>query len=756
MILSLPVAFGFGNLAVLGWLAAAAAPILIHLWMRHTHRETRWAAMEFLREAIKRNARRLKLQQWLLLAVRTLALLLLVLAAAKPYLSSWNLLTGTPRTHHLLVLDASMSMQLDSGGESVFSRAKRLAQNIVDEAPTGDLFSLHVLDDSQQDAESGAIGGPASDAKRVSALLAALEPSFSTATLSTTLESLGDATTEAKANRRDLAAQEVLFFTDLASHTWQPAAETGGVTKQLQQLAGQAKLTVIDVGAAKPVNVSVSDLCLAGALATTVEALTLECEVVNHGDEPVTNLLVQLVADGVNVDEQSLSLAAGGSSTVAFDARLPEAGWRSLTVRTTGDQLTADDQAHLALDVRRQVRALLVEGAPQAARYLRHALDPGGDRTSPIEAIVAPESALLDTLLEDFDCVFLCNVARITSDERGMLDRYVRRGGLLVLFMGERILPEIYNEVLAGDRHANRAIATVTPLLHMRQAPAAELTQAAADTLDDAETTLLPASIGAPESSTTVGVDPLDYRHPIASAFRGSERAGLLSTPVWRYFHLTPTADAEVALALPSGDPLLVTATRGRGVVAMFATAASLDTVDSATSQSWTMLPAWPSFLPIVRELVAYGLSESRGHTSRKVGESLGATLPDSWAEGAIQITRPDGRRDSAPVVRTERGVEWSYASTDTPGVYSVSSASATEPIIQIAVNVPSAESTLSQVDIGSLPAELEVRTSSDAGNSQLEEMLAGASLHRGLLYAVLALLLIESVMAWGFSGRVA
>ena len=70
---------------MLGWLAAAAAPLLIHLWSRHRFREAPWAAMQFLLAAMRKNARRLQLQQWLLLAVRTLLIALVVLAVAEPY-----------------------------------------------------------------------------------------------------------------------------------------------------------------------------------------------------------------------------------------------------------------------------------------------------------------------------------------------------------------------------------------------------------------------------------------------------------------------------------------------------------------------------------------------------------------------------------------------------------------------------------------------------------------------------------------------
>ena len=78
-------AFGFLNLPMLGWLAAAAAPILIHLWARRHYRQAPWAAMEFLLAAIRRHTRRMFFEQWLLLAIRTAIIVLLVLAVAGLY-----------------------------------------------------------------------------------------------------------------------------------------------------------------------------------------------------------------------------------------------------------------------------------------------------------------------------------------------------------------------------------------------------------------------------------------------------------------------------------------------------------------------------------------------------------------------------------------------------------------------------------------------------------------------------------------------
>ena len=69
----------FANPLMLWGLAGASLPILIHLLNRRKFREERWAAMRFLLAAIRKNQRRVRIEQWLLLAIRTLIILLAAL-----------------------------------------------------------------------------------------------------------------------------------------------------------------------------------------------------------------------------------------------------------------------------------------------------------------------------------------------------------------------------------------------------------------------------------------------------------------------------------------------------------------------------------------------------------------------------------------------------------------------------------------------------------------------------------------------------
>src|SRR3954467_11764650 len=80
-----PLAVGF----VTPWFFAAgfvlaSIPIIIHILNRRRFKTVNWAAMEFLLRALRRNRRRLRFEQWLLLAVRCCVLALLGVALARP------------------------------------------------------------------------------------------------------------------------------------------------------------------------------------------------------------------------------------------------------------------------------------------------------------------------------------------------------------------------------------------------------------------------------------------------------------------------------------------------------------------------------------------------------------------------------------------------------------------------------------------------------------------------------------------------
>src|SRR6476620_10558438 len=74
--------FGFCESTLLAGAGAVSVPVIIHLLNRRRFRIVTWAAMRFLLAAQKQNSRRMRIEQLILLAVRTLMVLLLVAAMA--------------------------------------------------------------------------------------------------------------------------------------------------------------------------------------------------------------------------------------------------------------------------------------------------------------------------------------------------------------------------------------------------------------------------------------------------------------------------------------------------------------------------------------------------------------------------------------------------------------------------------------------------------------------------------------------------
>src|SRR6185503_19486499 len=112
------VAIGFATPAIFATGAALAAiPIIIHILNRRRFKTVQWAAMEFLLRALRKNRRRIRFEQWLLLAVRCCVLLFLGLALARPLGCEDTTLASLAARRaglHVFIIDNSYSMMYEA------------------------------------------------------------------------------------------------------------------------------------------------------------------------------------------------------------------------------------------------------------------------------------------------------------------------------------------------------------------------------------------------------------------------------------------------------------------------------------------------------------------------------------------------------------------------------------------------------------------------------------------------------------------
>jgi hypothetical protein len=703
----------FGSFGMLGWAVAAALPVLIHLWSRRRYGRERWAAMTFLLAALRKNARRIQLEQWLLLAVRTGILLLFATALADPQSSALSLLAGAQphgATHTVLVLDGSYSMDYRQGGQSLFAAAKERARQLVEAGQEGDGSTLILMSEPPRTV----IAQPAFDRQDVLAELDDLELVHAGASLPATLASIDAVLRQAAERQPRLTESRVVFFTDLQQATWREASSPD-CRRRLARLEKLATLELVDLGEPGANNLAIARLEIDQPLVAAHTDVQIQADIQSFSREDRPPQAVEVLVDGERVADERVQVPALGRASVAVKHRFDVPGEHIVEVQLADDALPLDNHRWLSVPVAESIRVLLVGGRPGETRELALALAPQKQARGPIQVVEANESRLVEEDLAKFDCVFLCNIGRFSSQEANLLGRYVRGGGGLVVFVGDQVQPQNYNELLGGDEQSR----------------------------------LLPATLDRPAALGMYRLNPLEYAHPIVAPFRGFEQAGLLTTPIWKYIHATPAAGAKTALAFENGEAAIVTATIGRGRSILVTTAAAPDSVDRATNPPtpWNALAAWPSFPPLVQEMLRFAIAGRSEGRNVLVGEELTGTLPATAAnDQSAMLSGPGGLSERLPLKMDRGEARYSFDQTARSGVYEVRSADA---VRRFAVNVKERESDLTRVDAALLPPELHHEATLGDTSGEMFASSKAASRFRWLLGAVLVLLVVEPCLAW-------
>lgn len=697
----------------------AVAPILIHLWNRQQFQRVRWAAMRQLLDAMQKHAQRFEFEQWLLLAVRVLILLLAALALTDPSFSCRDggldsSLARRPREHTVLVLDGSFSMAWERQGQTLWEQAKQAAVERVRAAVQGDAFTLVVMEDPPRTI----IGEPAFASDDVIAELEALRLRHTSAALAPALDAALDCVRTARQSREDLQRHRIVVLSDLGANTWQALSEPA---VQERLTAEEVQWEVVPLDRPDAGNLAATRLAPLDPYVVAGELAAFEATIENYAGTPRDKVSATFWIDGEQVEQKLVDLPADGPATVAFTHRFEYGGQRWVEVRVPDDPLPLDNRRCRIVSVRDALRVLCVEGAPRSAYFVARALRPDEASESRILPETVLETALLEVDLSQYDAVALTNVARVGADEAAVLRDFVDHGGGLLLFLGDQVRADSYNAALFEDE-ARR---------------------------------LLPGRLLQRAGGDDLSLDPLDYQHPIVAPYRGFESAGLLSTPIWTYLQVEPTSAAETALAIGGGDPLILTEEIGRGRVVLFTTAASTESVvrGEGPPRPWTWMPKWSSFGPLVQESLAWSLAQRDAGQNVTVGEPLAIRLPGGGVrEPRVAVEMPDGERRWTTLDVAGNALTGAFEATWRRGVYTAESNEAA--VSRFAVNLPVAESDPERLEAAQLPPAMQASTAPTVGLGSGQPVATEWELFRWLLAAVFGLLLVELALAWFFGSR--
>jgi hypothetical protein len=206
-----------------------------------------------------------------------------------------------------------------------------------------------------------------------------------------------------------------------------------------------------------------------------------------------------------------------------------------------------------------------------------------------------------------------------------------------------------------------------------------------------------------------------------------------------------------VALGFDGGDPAIVEEVIDRGRSILVATEGSLSSIDGASRQPWTTMPAWPSFVPLVQEILALAVRGQMTHRNVEVGQAIGESLDAQAARATIHVINPLGAREEVRVSLDAQAARWTYGDTLTSGVYRAELTAPAKVEEAFAVNVDTAESDLTKLAPDELPKEFKIYGKQGLDESEAPQISTRSGLHKYLLYGVLGLLFSETFLAWWF-----
>ncbi len=410
----------FLNPLYLFGLAAAALPILIHLFTRRRPREVRFPSLEFLSEVNQSEIRRLKLKQWLLLLLRTLAVAALALAMSRPALKGNTATGGRAATTVVVLLDQSGSMQATTRGGTRFTEARRAAEDLLTTLGPQDELLLVPYDDAPHPVSPR----PLADVPRLRAALQALDPGARTTDHHAAFAFAARALAESHALNRELfwlSDFQQAGFTDANGAT--PPLETGAAPWDA------ARAYLMPFAPPTTPNAALTDVQLAPSEQGGALAVTARAEGVTAGDLAVE---VKDADGGASLGRGFLSMPERGeASTLVPLTAVPERGG---VAELPADALPLDDRRVFASGRAGRLRVLLREdGGP---RPLQLALEAGGEGSGLAVTTVSPEE--LPAKLADADVVVLDDLERMGAVESQALLDWYRAGGALFVVLGTR------------------------------------------------------------------------------------------------------------------------------------------------------------------------------------------------------------------------------------------------------------------------------------------------------------------------------
>ena len=645
----------FLNPLVLFGLAAAAIPVILHLLNLRKLKTIEFSTLTFLKELQQTKIRRLKVRQLLLLLIRTLIVILIVLAFARPALRGRILGTIGSHAHSsvVFILDDSFSLTVSDEQGSRLKQLKEAALRFVDLLKDGDEVFLVKLSDLPRATVEPAMH----DFEPVRTIIREMQLSMVRRTMEDALKVSARLLTQSTN-----ANKEVYILTDLQRTLFTRELRE---KEQAQTLFDeQVKFFVVPVSEKLVPNTSIDSVDVVSKILEKNKPVKLYTSLRNFNTIPLRNEVVSVFLDKVRAAQTNVSVDAMGTASAEFTFTPKKSGDLNGYVEIENDAIEYDNRRYFHINIPSRLNITVVSGQNRPADFiitaLRSSTGAGEESLIHIDEIAEAKLPLLD--FKNVDVLICADVRSISRSDALRIKDFLTRGGGVVLYPGDDLDLQNYN----------------TELVRLLEIPPFETI------------TRIPAG------QAPLSFKGIDLDHPLFETMFETEARGRKSKPgtiespaITSALRRQTGRQGRTLIGLSDGGTFLSEYRIGQGNLLVYSV---------APNPAWSDFPIKGIFAPLTYRSVMYaGIGEEAG-TGYLTGDAPGITLKRTQAGSAqFKLVSPDSVEDllqaTAPSGKDDHGGGRTFTVKPflIPGVYQLKAEKTS--LMSLVVNVDKLES---------------------------------------------------------------
>lgn len=559
---------------------AVGLPILLHLVRHQPKNILPFSSLRFLTHKPPQTNSRNKIENWLLLMLRAIAVMLLVAAFARPFFKNTDLKLSAANPIHqtILLIDTSSSMQRGT----LWKEAQATADRILQQADQ-DQVAIYTFD-RQLNAVKPLTETKSTSAKQVQQSdrerLSSLKPGWNATNLGlalTEIATLIQQQTISDPTGTMLQNSTIELITDF---------QDGAQLQALSEFAWPAELQVHlhQIADKQPGNAGLQLLALDDEGQATIR-------IVNSADSQQEQFQVSFLTEsGKSEDAQQVYVPAGQTRVIRLPA--PESKQTMNQIVLTGDHHDFDNTVYLQPREQPQLKivhyGIPAAGSTDAPDYFAKRAFPTTPRRKVEFLTVGPESP--QVLLTE-NRIHLMIISRdLTPDETELIQTYLEQGGVVLFSL---------NQPQSG--------VTLQQVLSL---PKTDLTAEA-------------------EVNGFALLTDIQFEHPLFQMFQAPEFSDFTKLKFWNFRRLSLPQDIphQVLARFDHEHPAIVRLPRGAGQLFV-------------TTFGWTpeasQFALSTKFVPMLNAILTLSTNQIDGPSQYLVGEAV--QLPESLKAAKITV----------------------------------------------------------------------------------------------------------------------